>query len=182
MLHCNIQRTGLRGGTERGSDHAQRLQSTDPARTGLPSAPNRAPGQPSPRRAARSLAGGISPAPAGRPLARSAAPDARLAAPGKGPGRPRQGRRTLLASYGKRGRGDWRLYQRLKPGTVLVREFSGVRHTVTVAPDGFIWKDSTYSSLSAIAKTITGANWNGPRFFGLRDSRPKSEASEPKAV
>jgi hypothetical protein len=78
----------------------------------------------------------------------------------------------LLDGYGKKGRGDWLLYQRLKAGTVLVREFRGVRHTVISAPGGFIWQDKAYVSLSAIAKIITGTNWNGPRFFGLRNSRP----------
>ena len=58
--------------------------------------------------------------------------------------------------------------RRLKPGTVLVREYKGERHTVTVVPDGFVWQETTYTSLSTIARTITGTAWNGPRFFGLR--------------
>ena len=29
---------------------------------------------------------------------------------------------------------------RLKPGTVLMREHRGVRHTVTVVPNGFVWQ------------------------------------------
>jgi Protein of unknown function (DUF2924) len=58
--------------------------------------------------------------------------------------------------------------RRLKPGTVVVREYEGVRHTVTVAADGFLWREMTYSSLSTIAQLITGTKWNGPRFFGLR--------------
>ncbi|MCX7309935.1 MAG: DUF2924 domain-containing protein [Afipia sp.] len=60
--------------------------------------------------------------------------------------------------------------RRLKSGTVLVREYQGERHTVTVANDGFIWKESTYPSLSVIARAITGTAWNGPRFFGLRST------------
>ena len=60
------------------------------------------------------------------------------------------------------------LSRRLKAGTVLVREYQGERHTVTVVPGGFLWHDSTYLSLSAIARAITGTAWNGPRFFGLR--------------
>ena len=59
--------------------------------------------------------------------------------------------------------------QRLKSGTVLVREFQGVRHTVTIVPEGFVWQEKTYTSLTAIARIITGTNWNGPRFFGLRE-------------
>jgi Protein of unknown function (DUF2924) len=55
----------------------------------------------------------------------------------------------------------------LKPGTVLVRDYHGQRHTVTVAPDGFNWQGTTYASLSAIARAITGTAWSGPRFFAL---------------
>src|SRR6266478_9947262 len=46
--------------------------------------------------------------------------------------------------------------RRLKPGTVLVRDYHGQRHAVTVAPDGFNWQGTTYASLSAIAHAITG--------------------------
>jgi hypothetical protein len=55
----------------------------------------------------------------------------------------------------------------LKPGTVLVRDYQGQRHTVTVAPDGYCWQGTTYPSLSAIARAITGTAWSGPRFFAL---------------
>jgi hypothetical protein len=58
--------------------------------------------------------------------------------------------------------------RRLKPGTVLVREYQGERHTVTVVPGGFVWREATYPSLSTVARAITGTAWNGPRFFGLR--------------
>ena len=57
--------------------------------------------------------------------------------------------------------------RRLKPGTVLVRDYQGLRHTVTVVPNGFDWQGTTYSSLSAIARAITGTAWSGPRFFAL---------------
>jgi Protein of unknown function (DUF2924) len=57
--------------------------------------------------------------------------------------------------------------RRLKPGTVLVRDYHGQRHTVTVAADGFEWQGTTYASLSAIARAITGTAWSGPRFFAL---------------
>jgi hypothetical protein len=55
----------------------------------------------------------------------------------------------------------------LKPGTVLVREYQGQRHTVTVAREGFDWQGTRYPSLSAIARAITGTAWSGPRFFDL---------------
>src|SRR5437764_7214789 len=57
--------------------------------------------------------------------------------------------------------------RQLKPGTVLLRDYQGQRHTVTVAPDGFDWQGTTYPSLSAIARAITGTAWSGPRFFAL---------------
>ena len=58
---------------------------------------------------------------------------------------------------------------RLKPGTRLLREWGGVVHQVTVLEDGFEHRGSRYTSLSQIAREITGARWSGPRFFGLRD-------------
>jgi hypothetical protein len=73
------------------------------------------------------------------------------------------------------------LGRRLKAGTVLVREYQGERHTVTVVPDGFHWRDRTYPSLSVIARTITGTAWNGPRFFGLR-APGKPEPTQTPAV
>src|SRR5262249_44519696 len=44
--------------------------------------------------------------------------------------------------------------RRLKPGTVLVREYHGQRHTVTVAADGFEWQGTTYASLAAKTAVI----------------------------
>src|SRR6202035_5144739 len=67
-----------------------------------------------------------------------------------------------------RGEKPGELNRRLKAGTVLIREYQGERHTVTVVPDGFVWQDTIYSSLTTIARAITGTAWNGPRFFGLR--------------
>ena len=57
------------------------------------------------------------------------------------------------------------------PGTRLVREWEGLEHTVTVLGDGYDWKGRKYRSLSAVAKAITGTNWNGFRFFGLREKK-----------
>src|ERR1700730_13622971 len=57
--------------------------------------------------------------------------------------------------------------RRLKPGTVLLREYQGERHTVTVVPNGYLWRKTPYASLSTIARAITGTAWSGPRFFGL---------------
>jgi Protein of unknown function (DUF2924) len=65
---------------------------------------------------------------------------------------------------------------RLRPGTVLMREHRGVRHTVTAIPDGFVWQDKSFSSLSAVARAITGTSWNGRRFFGMRAERKTDQA------
>ena len=56
------------------------------------------------------------------------------------------------------------------PGTKISREWQGVVHDVSVLPDGFIYEGKRFNSLSQVARTITGARWNGPRFFGLRNS------------
>jgi Protein of unknown function (DUF2924) len=63
-----------------------------------------------------------------------------------------------------------------RAGTILVREWQGTTHhvTVTVTDEGFLWNGKPHRSLSSIARAITGAQWNGPRFFGLRDVNPKS--------
>ncbi|TPK34218.1 DUF2924 domain-containing protein [Mesorhizobium sp. B2-5-3] len=54
-----------------------------------------------------------------------------------------------------------------KVGSRLMREWNGRMHVVEVVYDGFVLDGKTYSSLSAVARRITGAHWSGPRFFGL---------------
>lgn len=55
-----------------------------------------------------------------------------------------------------------------RPGTVLVREWHGAKHQVSVLKDGFLYRSKRYGSLSQIARTITGTQWSGPLFFGLK--------------
>ena len=55
----------------------------------------------------------------------------------------------------------------LSPGSRLVREWQGRCHTVEVTEGGFLYAGRRYRSLSEVARTITGARWSGPRFFGL---------------
>ena len=55
----------------------------------------------------------------------------------------------------------------LRPGAKLVREWHGEAHEVLVVDDGFEWRGERWRSLTAIAGTITGTHWSGPRFFGL---------------
>ena len=56
---------------------------------------------------------------------------------------------------------------KIKPGSRLVREWHGRTHTVCVTDDGFDFQGKSYRSLTKIARDITGAQWSGPRFFGL---------------
>jgi hypothetical protein len=53
-------------------------------------------------------------------------------------------------------------------GTQLIREWRGIEHKVTVLADGFEWEGRRYRSLSAVARAITGTQWNGWSFFGLK--------------
>jgi len=53
------------------------------------------------------------------------------------------------------------------PGTVIIKEYKGEKLEVKVLESGFEYKNNAYKSLSAIAKTITTAHWNGYLFFGL---------------
>jgi len=55
----------------------------------------------------------------------------------------------------------------VKAGTHLVREWNGRSYQVEVVEGGFRMDGKDWTSLSAIAKHITGATWSGPRFFGL---------------
>lgn len=61
----------------------------------------------------------------------------------------------------------------LRPGTVLRRDFKGQRITVEVTEDGFVWNDTRYGSLSAVAHAVTGSKWNGRLFFNLTGRKPK---------
>ena len=56
----------------------------------------------------------------------------------------------------------------LTPGTRLIREWNGRTIAVEVQEDGFLWEGQRYRSLSEIARSVTGAHWSGPRFFGVR--------------
>lgn len=55
-------------------------------------------------------------------------------------------------------------------GTRLARNWKGRKVEVIVEEKGFRWEDKVFPSLSAAATAITGSKWNGPRFFGLRDT------------
>ena len=59
----------------------------------------------------------------------------------------------------------------LSAGTVLIRQWHGTKHQVTVLKDGFLYHAKRFHSLSQIARAITGGRWSGPLFFGLKSSR-----------
>lgn len=63
---------------------------------------------------------------------------------------------------------------KLKPGTRLVRQWHGTIYQVQVLEEGFEFEHRQYSSLTKIAREITGVAWSGPRFFGLT---PKGSAN-----
>jgi hypothetical protein len=65
--------------------------------------------------------------------------------------------------------------KRASAGTVLVREWRGVRHRVMVLDDAVVYRSQRYKSLSEVARVITGTRWSGPRFFGLM--RPTKESA-----
>ena len=77
--------------------------------------------------------------------------------------------RKLLASLSAKSAAPMR---HIKAGSVIVREYQGKVHEVTIVPDGFCWRGKVYASLSTIARKITSTSWNGPRFFGLRGGEP----------
>ncbi len=69
----------------------------------------------------------------------------------------------------------------LTPGTILVREWDRQSQRVMVMSDGFAWNGQTYDSLSKVAFAITGTNWNGPRFFGLRGKENRLALGEARS-
>ena len=56
----------------------------------------------------------------------------------------------------------------LSPGTVLIREWHGIGHQVTILEKGVLYRGLRYRSMSEVARLITCTRWSGPRFFGVR--------------
>ena len=54
-------------------------------------------------------------------------------------------------------------------GSRLIREWKAVQHEVEVTETGYLWGGRSWTSLSSVAREITGTRRNGPAFFGLRD-------------
>lgn len=54
-------------------------------------------------------------------------------------------------------------------GMRLLRKWNGKLHVVEIDDSGIIhWNDEQWSSLSKVARAITGTRWSGPAFFGLK--------------
>lgn len=60
-----------------------------------------------------------------------------------------------------------------------LREWNGELHVVDTTPDGYQYRDTTYRSLSEIARQITGTRWSGPLFFGLKQRATKTRGAPP---
>ena len=56
---------------------------------------------------------------------------------------------------------------KVTPGTKFIREYRSVKYEVIVLEKGFGYNGNVYNSITAVAKAITGTNWNGKRFFGV---------------
>jgi hypothetical protein len=82
---------------------------------------------------------------------------------------------NLMAQQAKSKDGRIVVPRRIKSGAVLVRVWKNQSHRVMVLEEGFAYAGKTYASLSEVARLITGARWNGPRFFGLRSNGRESE-------
>jgi hypothetical protein len=85
----------------------------------------------------------------------------------------------MMKAFAAKPNGKIAVPRRIKPGSVLVREWKGKSHRVMVLADAFAYDGKTFGNLSEIAVLITGTRWNGPRFFGLRSKA--QEVDEPTA-
>ena len=55
-------------------------------------------------------------------------------------------------------------------GTRILKDWGGTKHEVLITGDGGATSNgNSYSSLSAVARAMTGTNRNGTKFFGLRE-------------
>ena len=92
------------------------------------------------------------------------------------PARQRQ-LRQMAQQFKQTGAANTPRHPELKPGTRLIREWRGRTYEVLVLDDGFSWQGTSYRSLSAIARKITGTAWSGPLFFGLKPNRSATRRS-----
>lgn len=88
-------------------------------------------------------------------------------------------RRLLETATGRSGklRSARQSKRSVQTGAVLVREWHGTKHQVTVLKDGFMFKGRHFESLSKIARDITGTRWSGPLFFGLKSRQEHQDGA-----
>ena len=82
--------------------------------------------------------------------------------------------KTRLESLNSEPEGQRKPARQIKPGTRLIREWRDETHEVIVCDRSYSYRGQNYTSLSEIARLITGTRWSGPLFFGLK-SQDKSE-------
>lgn len=70
----------------------------------------------------------------------------------------------------------------LKSGALLAREWNGRLERVMILDEGYAWNGAVYRSLSQVAKAITGTNWNGHRFFGLKGATSRAASRKRSAA
>jgi hypothetical protein len=70
-----------------------------------------------------------------------------------------------LASPGSKKPRDSRLPA---PGQWLIRQFQGQTVSVEILGTGFRYQERVYKSLSAVARHVTGVQWNGFSFFHVQ--------------
>lgn len=87
--------------------------------------------------------------------------------------------RALQQAFATQGEIGVSLAPAIKAGSRLVREWHGRTHVVTVTEAGFEYSGESYTSLTQVARLITGAHWSGPRFFGLVKPEPRVRESRP---
>jgi len=61
--------------------------------------------------------------------------------------------------------------RKASPGTLLIREWRGQQHNVTVHEDRVEYQGKPYRSLTEVTFQITGQKRSGPLFFGLKSKR-----------
>ncbi len=79
--------------------------------------------------------------------------------------------KQLVASYKRNPRCFDENIVGIKPGTRIVKIWKEKRHSVMVLENGFEYQDKTFTSLTEVARSITGTHWNGWVFFGLKKKK-----------
>jgi hypothetical protein len=98
--------------------------------------------------------------------------DAQAARDGRETTKARQAWNRIIKR--RNGRGESRNNAKSTPypvasgGTRILKDWGGTTHEVLVTEGGATWNGESYTSLSAVARAMTGTNRNGPKFFGLR--------------